>query len=139
MATPVILDGDKLTFPAKFGANDVSITAIPVIHGSGEANILSKKICIVGDEQKVILAATYTKPPYMVSGNGEVTIQALASDQQAEFATAQQPIIVAGSQFTAQFEPTVPAKTSKGESDSDLTAQTGKGSFNNSQSFVTAG
>ena len=48
-------------------------------------------------------------------------------------------MIVVGSQFTTQFQPTTPAQDPQGKPDTELGAVTGVGTFINSQSFVTAG
>lgn len=133
----VIVDGDALQFSTLFGVNTVSPSGSPQIRGSGEASILNKNICIIGDEKNVAIPATYYSTAFPVSGQGTLTIASLAADQQVVFATAKTPIIVVGSQFTATFTPTVPASSDKGQD--QLTPSSGTGRFINSQSFVTAG
>lgn len=140
MSNLVIIDGDALTFNPQFGAITTTPPPQPRISGSGDASIGGKKICIVGDEKQVSFTVDYIKPPYNATpGKGTLTIKQLASDQQAEFVTAPVPMIVVGSQFTAQFQPTTPAQNLQGETDTDLSPVTGVGTFINSQSFVTAG
>ena len=142
MNNQVVIDGDTLKFEIDFGVLTITPPA-PLqsrISGSGEASIEGKKVCIVGDEEQVSFTVEYIKPPFVASpGKGTLTITALASDQQAAFATAPAPIIVVGSQFTTQFQPTTPAKDPQGNPDTDLNAVTGVGTFINSQTFVTAG
>lgn len=138
MSNLVVIDGDALTFNPQFGAITITPPPQPRISGSGEASIGGKKICIVGDEKQVSFTVDYIKPPFVASpGKGTLTIKQLATDQQVEFATA--PMIVVGSQFTTQFQPTTPAQDPQGKPDTDLSAVTGIGTFINSQSFVTAG
>lgn len=140
MSNLVVIDGDALTFNPQFGAITITPPPQPRISGSGEANIGGKKICIVGDEKPVSFTVDYIKPPFVAApGKGTLTIKQLASDQQAEFATALAPMIVVGSQFITQFQPTTPAQDPQGKPDTDLKAVTGVGTFINSQSFVTAG
>ncbi len=142
MSNRVVIDGDALTFNPQLGAVTITPPPQPQIRGSGEASIEGKKVCIVGDEEQVSFTVDYIKPPFVASpGKGTLTIKALASDQQAAFATAPAPapIIVVGSQFTTQFQPTTPAQDPQGKPDTDLKAVTGVGTFINSQTFVTAG
>lgn len=138
MSTIVIVDGDQLQFLPQFGDSTVTPTGSLRINGSGEATITDKKICIVGDETKVSVAASYIKGAFTTPGNGTITIASLAADQQAVFATAQTPIIVKGSQFTALFTPQTPAQNATGQPDA-LIPTIGSGNFINTQSFVTAG
>lgn len=140
MSNMVIIDGDELKFNPQFGSNTVTPPPRPRISGSGEASIGDKKICMVGDEKQVSFTADYIKPPFTATpGKGTLTIKQLASDQRVEFATAQTPVIVVGSRFTAQFQPTKPAQDPQGKPDTDLSPASGSGTFINSQSFVTAG
>lgn len=140
MSNLVVIDGDGLTFNPQLGAITITPPPRPQIRGSGEASIEGKKVCIVGDEERVSFTVDYTRPPFVASpGKGTLTIKALASDQQAASATAPAPMILVGSQFTTQFQPTTPAQDPQGKPDTDLKAVTGVGTFNNSQKFVTAG
>ncbi|BEM56391.1 hypothetical protein SME22J_02520 [Serratia marcescens] len=140
MSNLVVIDGDALTFNPQLGAITITPPPQPRISGSGEASIEGKKVCIVGDEKQVSFTVDYIKPPFVAStGKGTLTIKQLASDQRAEFATATAPMIVVGSQFTTQFQPTKPAQDLQGNPDTDLKAVTGVGTFINSQTFVTAG
>lgn len=141
MSNLVVIDGDALTFNPQLDAM-ITITppSQPRISGSGEASIEGKKVCIVGDEKQVSFTVDYIKPPFVASpGKGTLTIKALASDQQAKFAMAPAPMILVGSQFTTQFQPTKPAQDPQGKPDRELKAVTGVGTFINSQTFVTAG
>ncbi|MGX5088825.1 hypothetical protein [Enterobacter sp. UPMP2052] len=139
MSSLVVIDGDALKFETNFGANMVTPTAPCVIQGSGEADITNKKICVLGDESKVSIAATYTKSTHPTPGTGTITIAALAADQQALFVTAGTAVIVVGSQFTARFTPGSPAMDPQGKPDPEMGPAQGTGTFINSQTFVTAG
>lgn len=140
MSNMVIIDGDALTFNSQFGAITITLPPQPRISGSGEASIGGKKICIVGDEKQVSFTVGYIKPPFITTpGKGTLTIKQLASDQQAELTMTSEPMIVGGSQFTTQFQPTTPAQDPLGKPDADLSPATGVGTFINSQSFVTVG
>ncbi|ERK05348.1 hypothetical protein L581_2442 [Serratia fonticola AU-AP2C] len=140
MSNLVVIDGDALTFDPQLGAITITPPPQPQIRGSGEASIEGKKVCIVGDEEQVSFTVDYIKPPFVASpGKGTLTIKALASDQQAAFATAPAPIIVVGSQFTTQFQPTTPAQDPQGKPDPNMGPAQGTGTFINSQTFVTAG
>lgn len=138
MSNYIVVDGDSLKFDPQFGINTVTPTGSPTISGSGEATIEDKKLCILGDEKKVSVPASYFSAAYPVQGTGKITIVSLGADQQALFATAQTPLIVVGSQFTALFTPEKPASNDKGP-DPAPAPSTGSGTFINSQSFVTAG
>lgn len=139
MSDLLVIDGDALKFETSFGDNIVTPTASCVIQGSGEAEITNKKICVLGDESRVSIAATYTRSTHPTPGTGTLTIAALAADQQAAFVTAGTVVIVVGSHFTARFTPSSPAMDPQGKPDTDLNAVTGAGTFINSQTFVTAG
>lgn len=143
MSSPVVIDGDALNFETKFGANIVTPPVLCQIQGSGEADITNKKICVLGDESKVSIEASYTKSTHPTPGMGIITIVALAADQQAMFVTAGNTVIVVGnnSKFTACFTPTPssPAMDPNGNPDLNLEPTQGTGTFINSQTFVTAG
>lgn len=138
MSAFIVVDGDRLNFSPTFGANTVTPTGTPQISGTGEAAIENKNICIVGDEKKVSVSATYTSAAFPTSGSGTLTIAALAADQQVAFATAQTPVIVVGNTFTALFTVSTPASHPTNGMD-PLKTVPGTGSFINSQQFVTAG
>ncbi|WP_337048345.1 hypothetical protein [Serratia liquefaciens] len=139
MSNLVVIDGDALKFETNFGANIVMPAAPCLIQGSGEVDITNKKICVLGDESKVSIAATYTKSTHLTPGTGTITIAALAADQQAAFVTARAAVIVVGSQFTARFTPSSPAMDPQGKPDPNMGPAQGTGTFINSQAFVTVG
>lgn len=139
MSNIVIVDGDQLNFEKTFGVNTVIPIGATLINGSGEASINNKKICILGDEKKVSIRASYYSSAFPIPGDGTITIAALALDQQAPFATARTPVIVVGSRFTALFTPGKPASHPQSGPEPAPLPSTGTGQFTHSQSFVTAG
>lgn len=139
MSNIVVIDGDTLKFETLFGPNTVTPIEPCVIHGSGNATVMGKKICVLGDETKVSISALYTKSAYQTPGNGDITITALSIDQQVEFAHSPTSVIVVGSKFIALFTPNSPASDPTLGPDPSPTPTSGSGQFINSQSFVTAG
>lgn len=139
MNNVVVIDGDELKFETDFDTNIVKPTGPCLIQGSGEAYITNKKICVLGDESKISIAATYTKSTHTKPGTGTITIAPFTTNQQAAFVTARTAVIVVGGQFTALFTPSSPAVDLQGKQDSNMEPTQGTGTFINSQSFVTAG
>lgn len=136
----VVIDGDGLVFTPQFGTATVALPLSPKIRGRGEACIGGESICILGDEKQVSFTVNYTRPPYFTTpGVGTLTIDELASDQRAIFATAPEPVIVVGSQFTTKFQPTTPAQDTLGNQDPNNNGDFGVGTFSPSSPFVTAG
>lgn len=140
MSKHIVIDNDALLFDPMFGYRQVTVTGPAKIKGSGEATIGNKKICVLGDEKKVILDATYIAGAFSVPGQGKVTISLLSSDQQAVWCMSDQPVILVGQKFIASFTPTNPAKAPPPANTPDPVAPTpGSGKFINSQQFVTVG
>lgn len=137
MSNYIVVDGDRLNFEPMFGVNTVTPTA-HAIRGSGVAAIENKKICIRGDEKKVSVSAIYSSAGYPNQGTGTITIASLATDQLATFSTAETELIVVGSRFTALFTVDSPATHPQNGPD-PVSTTSGRGTFINSQSFVTAG
>lgn len=139
MGSLVIVDGDALTIPPAFGDRVVTITAPAKIVASGKTTIGEKNVCIVGDELKVNLAATYMTSIYSVPGTGIVTI-ALDASQKAKVASnSGTPLILQGQQFTATFTTNVAAQMPPPVSTPDpAPPSTSKGTFVPSQTFVMA-
>lgn len=139
MSKYIVVDNDALLFDPAFGHRTVSITGPAKIKGSGKATIGNKKICVLGDEKKVSLNATYTIPGFS-PGQGKVTISALTPGQPLAWCFSGQPVIAVGQKFIALFTPTNPAKGPPPGNTPDPTAPTpGTGKFVNSQQFVNAG
>lgn len=136
-AALVVVDGDMLQFMPMFGNRTVTPTGPARIMGTGHAAINKKRVCILGDEKKVQVPATYMTASHPTPGQGMITIAALAGDQQTPPVRSLAALIVKGSRFTARFTPTVPA--SHPVSGPEPTAPTmGQGSFIVTQFFVNA-
>ncbi|WP_097138749.1 MULTISPECIES: hypothetical protein [unclassified Pseudomonas] len=140
MMSPIVVNGDELTFESMFGDRQVTIIEPAVISGSGDVTVANKKVCIVGDEEKVELKATYTTSIYTTMGTGTVTISRLNSDQQASNCTNGAALITKGSKFDALFTPDSPASLPGPPLTVDSKAPSqGKGEFGTAQDFATAG
>ncbi|WP_350307143.1 hypothetical protein [Photorhabdus viridis] len=139
MSDIIIVDGDQLQFEPMFGNRQVMPTGPTIIHGSGQLTINQKRVCILGDEMKVQVPATYQIPGY-TPGTGMLTIAALDSSQQTPRCSSGAPLIVKGRQFIARFTPIQPAQTIGPTPTPDLSAPSmGKGRIISSQFFATAG
>ncbi|MBV8042099.1 hypothetical protein [Pluralibacter sp.] len=140
MRSPVMVDGDTLTFIPLFGHR----TVIPPpgtakILGSGHATIDGKKVCVLGDERNVVVPAIYLIPGY-TPGQGLITIKELDEEQVMLWCTSDAPVITRGpllTKFSALFTPTILA-TISGVPDSPTPSE-GKGFLRPSQRWVRAG
>lgn len=139
MGSPVIVDGDALTIVPVFGDHVVTITRPAKMVAGGKATIDGKKVCVVGDESNVRLAATYVTPVYSVAGSGMVTIELDASQKAKVASDGGTPLITMGATFIATFTATVPAQMPPPASTPDpvLTSKS-TGAFAPSQIFVMA-
>ncbi|MFA0182980.1 hypothetical protein BCU22_022450 (plasmid) [Vibrio cyclitrophicus] len=145
MASPVIVDGDLISFFPQFGPCTVTLETPPpnvVIGGCGHAMVGDKKVAIQGDEAQVEFDATYITSTHPIAGQGKVTIQALHSSQIAPTVGSELPMLLIGNApFTALFTPTVPAKMPPplDTPEPDLSPKLGQGQFHASQVGVTVG
>jgi len=130
-----------LSFETQFADRAVTLLVTPArIAGSGKATVGGKRVCILGDEAKVSLNATYTTPVYSVAGQGLVTISKLANDQVAKDSINATPLITRGSKFVALFTPTTPATQPPPSSAPDAAPPSlGSGEFRVQQTACTAG
>ncbi|MBL4806437.1 MAG: hypothetical protein JKY31_04015 [Rhodobacteraceae bacterium] len=136
----MVLDGDALLFAPKFSPCNVTIMGAPKIKGTGHATVTGKKVCILGDEHRVRLTATYISPGFPTPGQGTVTILRLASDQIAKPHKSKMSMLLKGKWFDALFTPTTPAmSTSVPPAPAPLVPCKGKGQFITTQIFTTAG
>lgn len=139
MSDLVVINGDMLKFEINFGSKTVTPVGVCKITGSGNVSINNQPVCIVGDEKKVIIQATYITADFPVLGTGNITITGLKKDQQAAFVKADTAVIVKGAKFEAGFQPLAPATHPTNGPDTDLNQAKGSGEFITSQNFVTAG
>jgi Contractile injection system spike tip protein len=104
-----------------------------MIPASGKSQVHNKKVCVEGDEKKVIKLHAYTHPGHPIPGSGMFKITKLNADQKTKKTTDNDiAIIIKGSQFDAEYEVTGPAilPTPKGPEDDKKPKYTGgKGEF----------
>lgn len=134
----VLVDGDKASFDSTFENRTLIVTAEGTIKGSGHAQIADKKVCVVGDEQSVVVEnVDYTIVGYN-PGKGTLTIQALQADQQSLIYSSEgKQVLLKGTKYIAMFTPTQPATSTNPPNTPDpITPTTGTGAFVNSQEFV---
>ncbi|NES63821.1 MAG: hypothetical protein F6K24_00175 [Okeania sp. SIO2D1] len=110
MSDLIIVDGDKAEFKPNFGAAVVAVR-LGEIKGSGKSSLISKNVCIDGDEKSVAVpGCSYIAGAYIIPGVGTLKIAALADDQIAQKTySASTPMILKGSNFIAKFEVQTPA------------------------------
>src|SRR5690242_18401592 len=106
-----ILDGDLAVFMPTFGAAIVVVRPGKMM-ASGMTSLLGKKICLKGDETKLMVpGCTYTTPVYSIPGVGTLKIQTLGGNQTSKKTkSGSKEVIVKGSTFTAVFEVQTPAQ-----------------------------
>ena len=113
MSKLCIVHGDTVKFLPNF-MNRVIVPVPTTINGSGMASIGGKKICISGDEKKVIVSGVvYTAPStgHTTPGSGIINEITLQQDQQLMYVNSGATVIVQGIQFMCFFTPTAPAMT----------------------------
>jgi Contractile injection system spike tip protein len=129
-----ILDGDLVMFMPAFGTATVVVQPGKMI-ATGQTSLMGKKICLKGDETKVMVpGCMYMTPVYSIPGVGTLKIQALGGNQTSQKTkSGGKEVIVKGSNFTAVFEVQAPAQQpppGPGPPIPDATPQyTGNGSF----------
>ncbi|PHM29684.1 hypothetical protein [Xenorhabdus budapestensis] len=141
MSELIVVDGDTLQFEPQFGSRKLNIPGLVKIKGTGHAQVNGKKVCILGDEKRVTVSATYTTTTHMTPGNGTITITALDSSQQALHCTSGAALIIKGQKFTTVFTPQSPAinnTVNPPQPDPNYPSpSSGKGSFITQQNFAT--
>jgi hypothetical protein len=137
MADYILIEGDKALFDAAFAPAVVKVRPGTLV-GSGPATIGGKKICVQGDETKVVVeGCTYTTITHPIDGVGTLTIFALAADQKAtKTNSGDKAMLLRGHKFTAKFEVKSKAMQPPPASGTDpLTIYFGTGSFNTTNSL----
>jgi hypothetical protein len=111
MSDYAILDGDQAVFMPAFGVAVVAVRPGRVM-GTGMTSLMGKKICVKGDETKLMVpGCVYTTPIYSIPGVGTLKINALGGNQTSKKTkSGGKEIIVKGSTFTAVFEVQTPAQ-----------------------------
>ncbi|MDZ8188794.1 MAG: hypothetical protein RMX96_28575 [Nostoc sp. ChiSLP02] len=108
----ILISGDRAIFNPTFGKAIVAVRP-GILTGTGIPTINKKKICLFGDEKKVIVpGCSYTSPPNVTPGTGTLSIQSLAINQKARKVKSRlTPVLLKGTTFTARFQVIVPATT----------------------------
>jgi len=120
MADYILLEGDQADFSTSFLTVGLIIThsngLSAELEGSGKATLGGKKVCIAGDESKVLISGCmYKTPIFTIDGSGNLKIESLATDQQAQKTKSNgKAVLLKGKFFTATFEVVAPAQTSQG-------------------------
>src|SRR6476660_2379823 len=111
MSDYAILDGDQAVFTPAFGAAVVVVRPGRMM-ASGMTSLMGKKVCLKGDETKVMVpGCTYITPVYSIPGVGTLKINALGGNQTSKRTkSGGRAVIVKGSTFTAVFEVQTPAQ-----------------------------
>jgi hypothetical protein len=131
MSDYVILDGDQAVFIPAFGAAVVVVRPGRMM-ATGMTSLMGKKICLKGDETKVMIpGCVYTTPVYSIPGVGTLKINALGGNQTSKKTkSGGKEVIVKGSTFTAVFEVQTPAQQPGPPPVPDATPQySGNGNF----------
>ncbi|MBH8578153.1 hypothetical protein I8752_35455 [Nostocaceae cyanobacterium CENA369] len=108
----ILVTGDRAIFNPTFGKAIVAVRP-GILNGTGIPTINKKKICLFGDEKKVIVpGCSYTSPPNITPGTGTLSIQSLAINQKARKVKSKRTaVLLKGTTFTARFQVIVPATT----------------------------
>lgn len=132
MSAKLVVTGDTAELPANcFKGALTDALSIPIT-GSAKFKVGGKLACVLGDEQSVVLACTYSTAAFTTKGAGTVTIQALAATQQSQVARSTKVALLAQGPFIAQLQVTAPASVvnAAGVLQTDpLTLYVGQGEF----------
>ena len=131
MSDSAIVTGDQVKFlPTQGNASLIAPAIIPII-GTGTLAVMSKLVCLEGDEKNVHMPIPYTAGPYSIPGMGLLKITALAADQLSQKLMNGKKVILKGAQFDAEMQVTVPAQqpTPTGPVPDATPKYTGKGEF----------
>ncbi len=138
MTKLTILDGDQVVFLPIPGT-----TIIPMLQGvmkaSSKAVFGGRKLCVEGDEKKVVVPCTYLTPAFTISGTGNLTIEKLAVDQLSQKTkVGNVSIIRKGTFFKSKFQATVRAKNPVSGSDDPVGVYFGQGQLITSNNKIEA-
>ncbi len=137
MATKLtIFDGDQVFFLPIPGT-----TIIPMLQGVMKANSKvvfgGKKLCVEGDEKKVVVPCTYMTPAYTIPGTGNLIIEKLAADQLSKKAKmGNKRIIRKGTFFQSKFQAIVKAMNPVSGSPDPVGVYSGQGQLITSNSKI---
>lgn len=105
----IVVQGDLAIFDPAFG-----VATVVVAPGTMVASAVPRAgaaVCVVGDEKNVMVpGCAYTTATHSTPGVGILSIESLASDQQAQKTkSGGKAVILAAGQFTAKFQVVAPA------------------------------
>ncbi|MBN3925384.1 hypothetical protein [Nostoc sp. NMS4] len=107
----ILITGDQAMFNPTF-AKAIVVVRPGVLSGTSKATVNKKKICVVGDEKKVMVpGCSYTSPPFLTPGIGILSIQSLAINQRArKVKSIRKAVLLKGTAFVARFKVIMPAE-----------------------------
>lgn len=107
----ILTSGDRAIFNPTFAKAIVAVRP-GFLTGTGRATVNNKKICIYGDEKKVIVpGCSYTSPPHITPGTGILSIQSLSINQKArKVKSIRKAVLLKGTTFIAKFQVILPAQ-----------------------------
>lgn len=142
----IVIDTDKARFEPPFGAATVNCPPAPISAKGWRPTISGKPMCLESDIASVKSTGTYVVGAFVAPGNGDATIKALKPDHKPAWCKVMGVgVLLMGSQFTAQFIGSAPAKKPAPPpppaTDDPVykVPISGLGSFITQQKFVTVG
>lgn len=134
----VVCNGDIVQFNPSFSGALVSVPPTIITSSISNVFIQSKNVCVLGDENLVVVPNCSYVGSGFAGGIGTVTIGSLNLDQISTIdKVLGKPIILKGSSFIAIFTVTAPGFNSNGNPD-PLSSYIGSGSFIVNDLFVKA-
>lgn len=136
MGDYILMEGDQAFFDQTFG--DAVVVVLPgTMIATGPTTINGKKICVQGDESKVmVLGCSYSVTGFM-GGVGTLKIAGVPNGHVAEkTSVGGKKVLMVGGKFDAAFEVTILAKDSKGVPHGK-TSFTGTGHFETTNRLFT--
>lgn len=111
MGDPILITGDQVIFDSAFGLANVVVRP-GVMQGTGKASVMGKKVCVAGDEMRVMVSGCpYTTATHSTPGTGSLMIQKLVPQQESlRTKSGKKPVLIATSKFVAKFMVMVPAQ-----------------------------
>lgn len=139
----IVTHTDLAVFEMAFANGIVTVTVAPgVMQGSGHASVGGLPVCVAGDEANVMVpGCPYFTSTHSIVGAGILSIESLASDQQAaKVKSGGKAVLLAAGQYNAKFQVVVPAQQPAAPNPiPDTTpSYTGKGSFQSTNQRVKA-
>lgn len=116
MAFNILVDGDEAMFGATIGA----ATAVPrsgILVGTANVRIGGKPVCVLGDENQVMVSGINYSQGGFVGGNGLLQVNNFLPQQHGvTVKVGGKPVLLQGNQFIAKFTPQIKAMQPAGPS-----------------------